>query len=248
MKYTTDDKKQLVNEIGYLSKDEHMEIFKLIKNSTNQYTKNDNGIFINLSILDDKIIHKLYNFVKFCIDNRKTLEKKDEIIQLEKDKMFNKVKEEIEGNEEYLKQDDNLENVNKPDIKNLENEDDVDEDNIEESEGFKITLKKSKPKYTGTKAKLIKNYKQNSNNIQNIIYKNSKNDDKKNNEYNIGEENYEDYLDEDKQDNNEDLLEDDLLENEDTEDKFDMDYDDDENDVEENDNEGEDYDNVEEDN
>ena len=62
MKYTSEDKKQLVKEIGYLSKDEHIEIFKLIKNSTPHYTQNDNGIFINLSILDDKIVNKLTLF------------------------------------------------------------------------------------------------------------------------------------------------------------------------------------------
>lgn len=183
MKYTSEDKKQLVKEIGYLSKDEHIEIFKLIKNSTPHYTQNDNGIFINLSILDDKIVNKLRQFVNFCIDNRQTLETKDKIIQLEKDKMFSNISEKNVDNETVEKDDQILIEIDKK------------SGDIEESEGYKIILKKTKPKYTGTKSKIIKNYKQNSNNIQNIIHRN-KNKDIKNDEDN---ENYlvDDYLEDD---------------------------------------------------
>ena len=215
MKYTSDNKKTLVKESGYLSKDEHIEIFKIIKANTDQYTKNDNGIFINLSILDDKLFEKIYKFVNFCIDNRKTLDEKDEVIKLEKNKMFNKIDKEY--SEEHDKTDDqkivktNNEELKIKDDNNIEkvydnnNKDIVEEEEEEELEGAKISLKKSKPKYTGTKAKIIKNYKQNGNNIQNIIYKNNKSENKKNNtEYNIGEESYEDYL----EDNNDDYLED----------------------------------------
>ncbi len=202
MKYTSDDKKTLVKEVGYLSKDEHIEIFKIIKASTDQYTKNDNGIFINLSILDDKIFDKLYKFVNFCIDNRKTLEEKDEVFKLEKDKMFKNMEDDVEetNKDETVEEESNLDETETKDEEKSDNE----EDTEEELEGAKISLKKTKPKYTGTKAKIIKNYKQSGNNIQNIIYKNSNSSDKKSSsEYNIGEENYEDYL----EDNNDDYLE-----------------------------------------
>ncbi len=153
--FTTNNKKDLVKDISNLSKDEHIEIFKIIRTHTNKYTKNDNGIFINLSILDDNVIDTIKNFVIFCQDNKERLEKKEEIIRSEQDKMFKKSPKENKNEE---KEDYNI------DMKNIV------EDSDDDMEGTKISLKRSKPKYIGIKAKIIKNYKQNSGNIQNIVF------------------------------------------------------------------------------
>jgi len=46
-----EDKKKLVSEISTLSKDEHVEIFKIIRNGTDKYTKKRNYLFGYLSTL-----------------------------------------------------------------------------------------------------------------------------------------------------------------------------------------------------
>ncbi len=181
-------KKDLVKEISNLSNNEHIEIFKIIRNRTDKYTKNDNGIFINISILDNETINMIKNFVIFCLDNKERLEEKEEIIRTEQDKMFkkneNKKKEENIIKTISVQQDDKIKDIIEDDM-----------------EGIKISLKKLKPKYIGVKAKIIKNYKQNTGNIQNIVYKKNNRlevlERIEDNEYDIGEEIYDE-----EQDNN----------------------------------------------
>ena len=132
-----DIRKKLVTDISKLSKNEHIEIFKIIKEYTNKFTINDNGVFINLTLLDDITIKKLTDFVIFCKDNGNRLTNDEE-----------KIKNEI--NE--LMEETNVDN-DENDIKEIEeNEDDM-------NNGSNISLKKVKPKYGGIKAKIIKGYK-----------------------------------------------------------------------------------------
>ena len=179
MKYTINDKKNLIKDIEYLSKVEHIEIFKIIQKNKIKYTQNDNGIFINLSMLDNNMIGEIQNFVNFCIDNKKTLDKKEEIINIEKNKIFS-IKD--TSSDENTDNDDNIDNDdinndtindNKTNNNTVERGDIIQGDKIEEVDvdgentkednnlidGTKISLKKLKPKYTGVKAKIIKNYK-----------------------------------------------------------------------------------------
>ena len=179
-------KKELVKNIANLSVDEHIEIYKIIKNSTDKYTINNNGIFVNLSIMDDNILEEIKKFVDFCIEDKDRLKKKEEIINFEKTKMF-------ESNSNINNKDDITNEVNnneEPINKVKKTDEDEDEDIME---GTKISLKRLKPKYSGVKAKIIKNYKQN-NTLQTIVYKKNKNicKDKNCDEgvYNIGEEVY----------------------------------------------------------
>ena len=51
------DKKIITNIITY------------IKSNNIEYTENNNGIFINLSILNDQHIHNIYNIVFALADN-----------------------------------------------------------------------------------------------------------------------------------------------------------------------------------
>ena len=66
---TIEYKRELKREIEKLRKDEHLEIFKIIKTETNSYTENNNGIFINLKNLDTPVLFKIGNFVKYCKEN-----------------------------------------------------------------------------------------------------------------------------------------------------------------------------------
>merc|ERR1711907_630502 len=65
------DLKKLINE---LHENEHIEIFKIIKNDTDKFTENRNGIFINMSNLQDSTLVKIRNFVDFCNENKKSFQ------------------------------------------------------------------------------------------------------------------------------------------------------------------------------
>ena len=56
--------------IGKLDTNEHLEIFKIIKNYTDKYSENNNGIFINMSYLEDEALWKIHNFIEFCLENK----------------------------------------------------------------------------------------------------------------------------------------------------------------------------------
>lgn len=73
-------KKDLIKDIKLLSRDEHVQIFYIIKKSNVKYTENNNGIFINLRNVSDKILDKLIKFVEFAKVNNSELESTNKII------------------------------------------------------------------------------------------------------------------------------------------------------------------------
>jgi hypothetical protein len=72
-KYTHEDRKHVVELIENLDDDDmYTQIFDiLIKNSKDLCTKNNNGIFLNLSMVDDKTLDKVYNHLN-KISKKKT--------------------------------------------------------------------------------------------------------------------------------------------------------------------------------
>tara|TARA_B110001450_G_scaffold254741_1_gene280724 strand:- start:123 stop:338 length:216 start_codon:yes stop_codon:yes gene_type:complete len=57
--------KTLKNDIEILSKEEKIEVFKIIKNHNLFYTQNNNGIFIILNKLDNTVIDEMDHFLLF---------------------------------------------------------------------------------------------------------------------------------------------------------------------------------------
>lgn len=72
-------KKDIYNRILLLNNIEHNEIYKIILNNEDNviYTKNNNGIFINLSKLKENTLIKLDEFLSYCINNKKELDSYD---------------------------------------------------------------------------------------------------------------------------------------------------------------------------
>lgn len=68
--------KHLFERINTLSKMEHDEIFKIIKDKTS-YSKNKNGVFFNLSNLDQLVVDEIDKFVNYCINNKQDLDDYD---------------------------------------------------------------------------------------------------------------------------------------------------------------------------
>ena len=66
--------KQRVDELGQT---EHLEIFRLLERHGVPYTRNSNGVFINLTIVPENVIIELQRFVDFCMSNKASLDEYD---------------------------------------------------------------------------------------------------------------------------------------------------------------------------
>jgi hypothetical protein len=68
-------KKFLQKEVPKLTKNEHHEIFNIIKqNSDAKYSENSRGVYINLKFLDISTIEKIIDFIKYTKEQKKKLE------------------------------------------------------------------------------------------------------------------------------------------------------------------------------
>jgi len=62
--YSHDDKKNLLNRINNIkNKKCYLKIFRTIYNKDLKYTKNDNGIFFNLTTLPDNILYIIESII-----------------------------------------------------------------------------------------------------------------------------------------------------------------------------------------
>lgn len=78
--YNNHYRRLLLEKINTLSPTEHEEIFKVVKTNNVAYTQNQNGIFCNLSTVNDNTIEQISKFVKFCTENKKQLDEYDKKI------------------------------------------------------------------------------------------------------------------------------------------------------------------------
>jgi len=73
-KITINEKRKIIDKVKILSKDVHMEIFYFLKKKMNEeYTINQNGVFINLNHIDNDTLYSLREMVNFYIKNEKKL-------------------------------------------------------------------------------------------------------------------------------------------------------------------------------
>ena len=103
MKDITQNKNELCikikNNISQLSPNELEEVFKIIYKSNNNYSKNNNGVFINLTWIDEEILIKIDNYIDFCIKSHNEINKYENICNNFSDAMnsMNKDKPETEN-------------------------------------------------------------------------------------------------------------------------------------------------------
>ena len=67
--------KNIQNNVSKLTNIEIIELFKIILATGENYTKNNNGVFINLNWLNDETIHKINNYISFCIKSQNEITK-----------------------------------------------------------------------------------------------------------------------------------------------------------------------------
>ena len=77
-----------------LNSNEIEEIFKIIYKNNSTYTKNNNGIFINLNWLDDTSLMNINNYIHFCIKSHDEINKYENICSILNDSINSKEKSE----------------------------------------------------------------------------------------------------------------------------------------------------------
>jgi hypothetical protein len=91
--FTSRRKKQLRDKINNLSHTEHEEIFKILRTNDTVYTQNKNGIFFDISKLNNEILEQIERFVEFCINNQVELDEYDkQINECKINNCFDKIK------------------------------------------------------------------------------------------------------------------------------------------------------------
>ena len=176
-------KKKLVEFTKDLNRLELMEIFFIFKKYECSYTENTNGIFINITNVSEEVINRVYHFIAYIKEKKRELNQYENMLNVEKDKIkdINKLNEENLDNyifnKNFIHQ---MEEKKMVEVLSDNDEEviyqlDLSSDEDEDMEN-KLSLKKKKVKYTGTKAKIIKSYKESKDGI--MTHKKKSNKDK----------------------------------------------------------------------
>jgi predicted RNA binding protein YcfA (HicA-like mRNA interferase family) len=78
-------KKDIINKVSNLSNVQQNEIFNIIKKNNINYTCNKNGIFINITKINDDLVNEILDYVAFLESNNISLD----IIETEYTKYYN---------------------------------------------------------------------------------------------------------------------------------------------------------------
>jgi hypothetical protein len=65
----------IIEQSKQLQKTEHIEIFKIIDANGDDYTCNENGVFVALNKLKPETLKQITQFIEFCIINKSQLQK-----------------------------------------------------------------------------------------------------------------------------------------------------------------------------
>ena len=61
--------------VSKLTENENLELFKIILDTKANYTKNNNGIFLNLNWIEEELLVKINNYILFCIKSQNEISK-----------------------------------------------------------------------------------------------------------------------------------------------------------------------------
>ena len=67
--------KAIQANVSKLTESENLELFKIILDTKANYTKNNNGIFLNLNWIEEELLTKINNYILFCIKSQNEISK-----------------------------------------------------------------------------------------------------------------------------------------------------------------------------
>ena len=68
--YSDIELKELRTKLSQLEEFQQIEIFKIISNNNVKYTKNNNGIFLNMKLINDTCLKEIDNYLVFIKNNK----------------------------------------------------------------------------------------------------------------------------------------------------------------------------------
>lgn len=74
MSFPQSKKEWLKEQLDKMDENEHNQVFSIIKNYTQSYTKTQGGVLISTTNLSDDCLKEIENYVVFCLDQRKRME------------------------------------------------------------------------------------------------------------------------------------------------------------------------------
>ena len=72
-------RKALLTEITRISRIEHLEIYRILKDSETEYSENHNGVFFDVCKLPAETYTKMKEFLDFCKKNREEFAAREEV-------------------------------------------------------------------------------------------------------------------------------------------------------------------------
>ena len=78
-KKSLDEIEKLKKDIEQMPKVNHVEVLRMFKQNKIQLNENQNGVFINMTELDDAIIEKLQQYVEYVISQHKELSQQEKV-------------------------------------------------------------------------------------------------------------------------------------------------------------------------
>jgi len=90
--------KTIQANVSKLTDSENLELFKIILDTDANYTKNNNGIFLNLNWINEDLLHKINSYISFCIKSQNEISKYELMKTLLNDSINTK---ENNGDEEH---------------------------------------------------------------------------------------------------------------------------------------------------
>lgn len=74
--------KKIVHNIDTLSQNEVEELFRMIHRNNYNYTRNNHGVFINLSWIPEDMVALMENYIEFCHRSKVELQKYESICDI----------------------------------------------------------------------------------------------------------------------------------------------------------------------
>jgi hypothetical protein len=78
-RWSARERRLLTQRIQQLGATEHEEIYKMLEHSV-ENTRNNNGVFINISCVPADVLDRIGSFVTFCMNNKPNLDEYDNFI------------------------------------------------------------------------------------------------------------------------------------------------------------------------
>lgn len=148
-------KRKIQKDIELLSKNEIIELYKIIKNDTDRYTINKNGVFFNIKNLNKNTIIKISKFLKYCKAKKRDLLKRDkEQLKLSVNNKKLKMKEEyINYNPEEEIEKNKYEKEKEKENQQIKNDNNNNDNNI--NSNFNI-IRNLQPSYSNVNYRIVK--------------------------------------------------------------------------------------------